>query len=89
MKHKFSHQQLYTSNHHGVRDLFNTGVKSEACITLHMLKIPAKLKLWLVMMYNALSALEGCCDQYKLKVACSTDFAGLKDLFYIYFLIGA
>lgn len=89
MKRKFSHQQLYASHHHGVRDLLNTGVKFEACITLHMLKIPAKPKYRQVMMYNALAALEGCCDQYKLKVACSTNLARLKDLFYIYFLIGA
>lgn len=41
------------------------------------------------MMYNAFATLEGYCDQYKLKVACSTNLAGLKDLFYIYFLIGA
>lgn len=89
MKHKCIYHQLYASHHHGVRDLFNTEVKFEAYITLHMLKILAELRYRHVMMYNALATLEGCCDQYRLKVACIANLAGLQDLFYIYFLIGA
>lgn len=41
------------------------------------------------MMYNALATLEGCCDQYRLKVACSASVAEVQDLFYIYLLICA
>lgn len=52
-----------------------------------MLKIPAELKYWKAMMYNALATLEGCYDQYSLKVACSANVAEVKDLFYIYVLI--
>lgn len=78
MKHKCIYQQLYASHRHGVRDLFNTEVKFEAYITLHMLKILAELTYRHVMMYKALATLEGCCDQYRLKVHVLQTWLGYK-----------
>jgi len=88
VKYRCIYKQRYASHHHGVRDLFHTEGKFEAYITLHMLKILTELRYRQVMKYNALATLEGCCGQYRLKVACMTNLVGLQYLFYIYFLIG-